>query len=143
MKKTRKTSIGRKPHKPNYNANTILQEQMDAAVHLYIYNYNMSLKAIADELFLNPIKVRKLLITAGVYESNTADIVLHTFNTYRKTQNEKGLYFPAEENLNEINVGAERQRRYRAVAHLKKNPCEETLWNCMVAFRGYLHRSIS
>lgn len=26
---------------------------------------------------------------------------------------------------------------------LKKNPCEETLWNCIVAFRGYEFKTIS
>lgn len=87
MKKTRNYGVGRKPSKPNYDANAILQEQIDAAVHLY--NNDMSLQAIADELSLNPIKVRKLLITAGVYESNTAESVLHTFNKYREKQSYK------------------------------------------------------
>lgn len=165
MKKTRRPGGGRNPRKPNYDANAILQEQMDAAVHLY--NNDMSLQAIADELSLNPIKVRKLLITAGVYESNTAESVLYTFNKYREKQSykeavlstavalqlskasvtsylpyEKGVYFQAEE-LEKISVGAERQRRYRAVKLLRKNPCEETLWNCIVAFRGYEFKIMS
>ena len=53
--------------KPEYDAGKNLKEQMDAAVTLY--NSEMSLQAIGDELGLNPIKVRKLLITTGVYES--------------------------------------------------------------------------
>ena len=56
--------------KPEYDAGKNLKEQMDAAVALY--NSEMSLQAIADVLNLNPIKVRKLLITAGVYESNAS-----------------------------------------------------------------------
>ena len=48
--------------KPEYDAEKNLKEQMDAAVALY--NSEMSLQAIADALNLNPIKVRKLLITA-------------------------------------------------------------------------------
>ncbi len=44
---------------------------------------------IADALNLNPIKVRKLLITAGVYESEVAEKVQDTFEEYRKTQNYK------------------------------------------------------
>lgn len=55
---------------------------------------------------------------------------------------EKGVYFPAVEK-DKISVGAERQRRYRAMKLLKKNPCEETLWNCIVAFRGYEFKTIS
>ena len=50
---------------------------MDAAVALY--DSEMSLQAIADALALNPIKVRKLLITAGVYESEVAEKVQATF----------------------------------------------------------------
>ena len=48
---------------------------MDAAVTLY--EEDCSLRSIADALTLNPIKVRKLLITAGVYESEVAEKVLH------------------------------------------------------------------
>ena len=57
---------------------------MKAAAELY--TDKMSLQAIADALSLNPIKVRKLLITAGVYESDTAKLVQQTFNTLRETQ---------------------------------------------------------
>ena len=32
---------------------------------------------------------------------------------------------------------------YRAVAALKKNPCEENLWKCVVAFRGYKFKTMS
>lgn len=73
MKKTRKPGGGRKKLKPEYDAGKNLKEQMDAAVALY--NSEMSLQAIGDALALNPIKVRKLLITAGVYESEVAEKV--------------------------------------------------------------------
>lgn len=143
----------------------LLKEQLDAAVHLY--RNNLTLQAIADELSLNPIKVRKLLITAGVYESEVAEKLKRIFDEYRKTQDyktallstaaalqlskasvtsylpyEKGVYFQAEEK-EKLSVGAERQRRYRAVKLLRKNPCEETLWNCIVAFQGYEFKTIS
>ena len=64
-----------------------LKEQMDAAVALY--EEDCSLQSIADVLNLNPIKVRKLLITAGVYESNVAEKVQATFEEYREIQNYK------------------------------------------------------
>ena len=38
---------------------------------------------------MNPIKVRKLLITAGVYESEVAEKVQDTFEEYRETQDYK------------------------------------------------------
>ena len=64
--------------KPEYDAGKNLKEQMDAAVTLY--NSEMSLQAIGDELGLNPIKVRKLLITTGVYESEVAEKVKNAKN---------------------------------------------------------------
>ena len=84
MKKTRKPGGGRKKLKPEYDAGKNLKEQMDAAVTLY--NSEMSLQAIGEELRLNPIKVRKLLITAGVYESEVSEKVQDTFEEYRETQ---------------------------------------------------------
>ena len=77
--KPRKPGGGRKKLKPEYDAEKNLKEQMDAAVALY--GENCSLQSIGYALALNPIKVRKLLITAGVYESDVAEKVnLHTLN---------------------------------------------------------------
>ena len=87
MKKTRKPGGGRKKLKPEYDAGKNLKEQMESAVALY--DSKMSLQAIGDELGLNPIKVRKLLITAGVYESEVAEKVKNTFEEYRETQDYK------------------------------------------------------
>ena len=42
-----------------------------------------------------------------------------------------------------ISAGAERQRHYRAVVALRKDPCEENLWKCVVAFRGYKFKTMS
>ena len=166
MGNTRKPGGGRKPSKPEYSAERNLVQQMEAAVLLY--KDGMTLQAIADALSLNPIKVRKLLITAGVYESDTAKHVQQTFNAFRETQSysdavtstmaalqlshssvtsylpyAKGVYFPETAEAENISAGAERQRHYRAVAALKKNPCEENLWKCVVAFRGYKFKTLS
>ena len=166
MGKQRRPGGGRKKSKPEYSADRNLAQQMEAAVLLY--KDNMPLQAIADALSLNPIKVRKLLITAEVYESDTARLVQQTFNTFRETQGysaavtstmsalqlsrpsvtsylpyEKGVYFPEEAEAANISAGAERQRHYRAVVALKKNPCEENLWKCVVAFRGYKFKTLS
>ena len=75
--KPRKPGGGRKKLKPEYDAGENLKGQMESAVALY--DSEMSLQAIGEELGLNPIKVRKLLITAGVYESKAAKKVQATF----------------------------------------------------------------
>ena len=85
--KPRKPGGGRKKLKPEYDAGKNLKEQMEGAVALY--NSEMSLQVIGEELGLNPIKVLKLLITAGVYESDVAEKVQDTFEEYRETQDYK------------------------------------------------------
>ena len=165
MKKTRKTGGGRKKRKPEYDAGKNLKEQMESAVALY--DSEMSLQAIGDELGLNPIKVRKLLITAGVYESEVAEKVKNTFEKYRKTQDyktailstantfqlskasvtsylpyKKGVYFPSIEK-EKISVGAERQRRYRAVRKLRAEPTEEHLWEVALLYSGVRFKTYS
>ena len=166
MKKTRKPGGGRKKLKPEYDAGKNLQEQMESAVALY--DTEMSLQAIADALNLNPIKVRKLLITAGVYESDAAKKVKNTFEEYRKTQDhktailstaavlklsnasvtsylpyEKGVYFPSAADKKKISVGAERQRRYRAVRKLRTEPTEEHLWEVVLLYAGVRFKTYS
>ena len=166
MKKTRKPGGGRKKLKPEYSAEKNLKEQMDAVVTLY--NSDMSLQAIADALNLNPIKVRKLLITAGVYESDVAEKVKNTFEEYRETQDyktsilstaaaldlskasvtsylpyQKGVYFPSTADKEKISVGAERQRRYRAVRKLRSEPTEEHLWETVLLYSGVKFKTYS
>ncbi len=159
MKKTRKPGGGRKKLKPEYDAGKNLKEQLDAAVALY--NSEMSLQAIGEELGLNPIKVRKLLITAGVYESDVAKKVKNTFEEYRETQDyktsilsaakalnlskasvtsylpyQKGVYFSSTADKEKISVGAERQRRYRAMKRWRADPIEENFWGVVLAYAG-------
>ena len=166
MKKTRKPGGGRKKLKPEYDAGKNLKEQMESAVALY--DSEMSLQAIGDELGLNPIKVRKLLITAGVYESEVAEKVQDTFEEYRETQNykeailstaaaldlskasvtsylpyEKGVYFPRTADKEKISVDAERQRRYRAVRKLRTEPTEEHLWEVVLLYSGERFKTYS
>ena len=165
MKKTRKPGGGRKKLKPEYDAGKNLKEQMDAAVALY--DSEMSLQTIGDALNLNPIKVRKLLITDGVYESEVAEKVQDTFEEYRETQDyktsilstakalnlskasvtsylpyQKGVYFPSTEKV-KISVGAERQRRYRAMKRWRGDPTEENFWSVVVAYVGVKFKTYS
>ena len=164
--KVRKPGGGRKKLKPEFDAGRNLKEQMESAAALY--NSEMSLQAIADALNLNSIKVRKLLITAGVYESDVAERVKNTFEEYRETQNyktailstaaalklskasvtsylpyQKGVYFPNEAPAEKISIGAERQRRYRAVRKLRSEPTEERLWDVLLLYSGVCFKTYS
>lgn len=173
QKAKRKPGGGRKPSKPDYNPSAILQNQMDTAVALYSTAEHPSLQTIADELDINPIKVRKLLITAGVYKSDAADQVQRVFNKHRdsglshteaiastmKELNlskasvtsylpyEKGVYFPAETDSNNLSVGAERIRRMRKrnkiMERVKTEQTEEALWAAVIEFQGYKFRTYS
>ena len=163
--KARKPGGGRKKLKPEYDAGKNLKEQMESAVALY--NSEMSLQAIGDALALNPIKVRKLLITAGVYESEVAEKVKNTFEEYRETQDyktsilstantlqlskasvtsylpyQKGVYFPSTEK-EKISVGAERQRRYRAMKRWRADPTEENFWGVVLTYAGVKFKTYS
>lgn len=164
--KSRKSGGGRKKLKPEYDAGKNLKEQMEAAVALY--NSEMSLQAIADALALNPIKVRKLLITAGVYESEVAEKVQDIFEEHRETQSykeailstantlqlskasvtsylpyQKGVYFPSTADKEKISVGAERQRRYRAMKQWGADPTEENFWGVVLAYAGVKFKTYS
>ena len=152
--------------KSEYDAGKNLKEQMESAVALY--NSEMSLQAIGDELGLNPIKVRKLLITAGVYESEVAEKVKNTFEEYRETQDyktsvlstantlklskasvtsylpyQKGVYFPSTASKEKISVGAERQRRYRAMKRWRADPTEENFWGVVLVYAGVKFKTYS
>ena len=112
-------------------------------------------------------KKRKPLITAGVYESDVAEKVQDAFEKYRETQDyktallstaaaldlskasitsylpyKKGVYFPGTEK-EKISVGAERQRRYRAMKRWRADPTEENLWSVVVAYAGVKFKTYS
>lgn len=172
-KAKRKPGGGRKPSKPDYEPSAILQKQIYATVALYGTVDHPSLQTIADELDLNPIKVRKLLITAGVYKSDAADQVQQVFGTHRKAglshteaiaatmgelnlskasvtsylPYEKGVYFPAETDSANLSVGAERIRRMRkrnkVLQELRTEQTEEALWAAVIEFQGYKFRTYS
>ena len=152
--------------KPEYDAGKNLKEQMDAAVALY--GEDCSLQSIADAIVLNPIKVRKLLITAGVYESEVAEKVQATFEEYRETQDyktsilstantlklskasvtsylpyQKGVYFPSTASKEKISVGAERQQRYRAMKRWRDEPTEESFWGVVLSYAGVKFKTYS
>ena len=49
---------------------------------------------------------------------------------------QKGVYFPSTAEKEKISVGAERQRRYRAIRKLRSEPTEEYLWETVLLYSG-------
>ena len=132
-----------------------------------LYEEDCSFQSIADALALNPIKVRKLLITAGVYESEVAEKGQDTFEEYRETQDyktsilstantlklskasvtsylpyKKGVYFQSTEK-EKISVEAERQRRFRVMKRWRVDPTEENFWGVVLAYTGVKFKTYS
>lgn len=138
--------------KPHYNPKEILGELTTAAVE--IYAEEKSLHKAADKLDMNPIKIRKLLITAGVYESITSDSVnrlkregktipeiMSTLHLSKASVNSYLPYSKIPYKAEELSANAERIAKYRerkaAVEKLSKERGMDNLWDCIIAFVGY------
>lgn len=142
----------------------IMQELLEAVSESYQdltpEGDHPSLQEISDQFDLNPLKVRKLLITAGVYESAVSDKVNRLFQSGKSIQelmDETGLsrasvhsylpYVKAAYKGAETSETAERIRKYRerkrSLKALKEDMTEENLWNSVVAFQSYPFRTLS
>lgn len=119
--------MARLKKKPNYNSDTIMQELINEVSKLYFESGdNASIRQIANEFGMTPLKIRKLLITAGVFSSDVCDQVLGLFRSGKSVpeiQSITGLsrasvhsYLPYSKviyNAKEISLNAERIRLYR------------------------------
>lgn len=144
--------------KPNYDPNTVMKELVDSVVLAYSESVTTasppSLRQIADEFDLNPLKVRKFLITAGVYQSDIADNVMrlcHEKKSAAEIMVLTGLskasvnsYLPYTKipyKMEEISVTAERCRKFRkrraAVERMKQSEDTSVLWDTLLLFQSY------
>ena len=165
-KANRTWHAGKSKKKPDYDREEITEELLAAVVGVYEaldeYGNHPSLQAIVDELDcgLNPLKVRKLLITAGevqgkkIYESATVDEVLSLWkegksveeimSTLERSRASVNSYLPYTKiiyKMKESSVGADREKLYRerkkVIEELEAVPGTEDFWNAIVAFQGY------
>ena len=135
-----------------YNADRIMKALVDAAVEAY--NETGELKLAAEELSMSALKIRKLLITAGVYHSEVSDEVNRLFRE-GKSGGEiqkvmrlgkssvngylpytKIAYKPEELSENAYRITVYRARR-KTVEELMCEPCEERLWDAVVEYQNY------
>lgn len=143
---------GRPRKKPEYNPelqfNNFLQELRE------VYEESDSLRMLAAELNISLLKLRKLLITAGIFTSDICtevnelhqarkkipEIMEHTglsrASVHSYLPYTKGIY-----NAEEISLNAERCLAYRIrqekVRVLQKVPSEENLWQAVIVFQDY------
>jgi hypothetical protein len=125
MKKNhRAPRAGRPLAKPNYSRKEMIRQNMQRVAAEYLRTVDgihPSLAAIANKTNLNPIKVRKLLITAGVYQSAIADKVLAAFERHKAEMpyKEALLATAAEMKLSRASVTS--YLPYEKVVYMKKN----------------------
>lgn len=148
MEKSEGKRRGRPPKK-TYDEKAQFQELLDKVD--YCYEVNGEIKATALELEMNPIRVKKLLITSGklVYEE-TAQIqrllaygrsmqeIQETMNLKKSSINSYLPYSKIPYKANEISANADRCDLYRkrklAVDNISG---PESLWEAILLFQNY------
>ena len=66
------------------------------------------------------------------------DLSFTSYLPYRK-----GVYFPSTASKEKVSVGAERQRRYRAMKRWRADPTEENFWGVVLAYAGVKFKTYS
>lgn len=157
-----------RPKKKDADPSRSMEELLAQAVDMFQIPYDdrdgardtslPSLNAVAEEMETTALRVRKLLITAEMYSTETSRRVQDLIRQGKSIEEVmaetrlgrasvysyipyKGLAF----NLDETTVNADRhrvfRRRVKAVEELKEHiglPDEnEYLWRCVIAFEGY------
>lgn len=159
----------------NHEQNTFTEQLLQSVSDAYLNppegsadsDGHMKLNDLAEEFSMTWMKIRKLLITAGVYEnpvSNQINRLKAQGKTVKEIQEITGLssaticgYLPYEKimyNLEQQSDLAERLKRYRrrkkAVENLSAmvyageytDEIEKTLWDTLLLFQGYLFRTV-
>ena len=155
--------MARPKKNPHFNPEIVMQELMSEVGGLYAGSgERMSIRQIADEFDITPLKVRKLLITADAFSSDICDQILELWKNGKSVdeiQNITGLsrasvhsYLPYSKsiyNTAEISLNAERIRLYRerkaAVNFFQKKLKEnrdvdelsEEVWKIVGVFEKY------
>lgn len=161
--------MARPKKKPEYNSEEFARQIVEAVTDAYLNptedaadeQGHTYLNLLAEEFSMTTIKIRKLLITSGAYETPTSVAVNKLYKdgkTVKEIQKLMGLssasvngYLPYNKTvykMEEVTLTAERLRKYRlrksAVGKLHTDigfndiggVCE-TLWETLVLFEGY------
>lgn len=156
--------------KLTYDPEQELQELLTVVTDVYQRNISkgISLRQSARELDITPLKLRKLLITAGAFSSDICDRINTLYNegkTIAQIQELTSLshasvssYLPYSKTVyktHEISRNAQRIRLYRerqAAAdrlqtaineHADLDTLQDLLWNALIKFSGYTFNTIN
>ena len=161
--------MARPKKKPEYNSAEIAKQIVEAVTDAYLNpteecadeQGHTYLNLLGEEFSMTPIKVRKLLITSGAYEtplSTTINKLYREGKTVKEIQQIMGLssasvnaYLPYNKSvykLEEATLTAERLRKYRQrkaavetlCADMERTSIDEvckTLWETLLLFEGY------
>lgn len=143
---------GRPLNKPDYDPEEVLSKILSTVCEAY--DETKEIKATAAELDLAPLKVKKLLITAGkIKYQQTGEIVNLQKAGQTMAEIERALclsrasinsYLPYKKipyKEEDISSNAEwcdlYRKRKAAVEVLREQPDEQSLWNCIILFQYY------
>lgn len=161
--------MARPKKKPEYNSAEIAKQIVEAVTDAYLNptegcadeQGHTYLNLLAEEFSMTPIKVRKLLITSGAYETPVSIAVNKLYRdgkTVKEIQQIMGLssvsvnaYLPynkAVYKLEDATLTAERLRKYRQRKSAVEKLCvdikqknieqvNQTLWETLLLFEGY------
>lgn len=169
-------NMGRKKKKPDYIISKNIEEQINAVTFFYGSAYDdrlpedddhISLREVADQFGITILKVRKILITAGMYSTNLSRQVQSLFESGKKIPEimeltglsrasvhsylpySKGIY-----NMQERSVDADRKMLQRSrerackefvaeLPHMSKQECEQALWGLIKLHEGCIFYTVS
>lgn len=165
--------MARPKKKPEYDSDQMAQRLMEAVTDAYLNppqgmedeTGRMRLQELAEEFSMTPLKVRKLLISTGAYQTEISKAVNALFRegkSIAEIQKETNLsrasvqsYLPYRKTvykMEERTLLAEHLLKYRArksevekivkaMESEAKEGLEELLWNALIAFEDYPFRT--
>lgn len=166
--------MGRPLKKPEYSSANNDNELLESVANAYMEKIeqhggqqmisdsdtNKYISDIANNYGVSPLKMRKLLITVGIYSTSTSRLVVKLYSegkTVKEIQEITGLkkssingYLPYQKviyNQREKSVGADRvglyRKRWKCIEKLHEDLSEESLWDCFVAFQSVFFHTAS
>lgn len=165
--------MARPKKKPTYDSEQMAKQIMEAVTDVYLNPPqgmeddvgHMQLNQLAEEFAMTPLKVRKLLITTGAYQTaisrkvnalfangKSVSEIQEMMNLSRASVQSYLPYSKTVYKMAERTLLAERLQKYRmrksatekvteAMAEESKEALEELLWSALVAFEGYPFRT--